>query len=77
MQRNRRRNSVSRAVILQLVLVTAISLKYGLTHHPGWYKLLYVTLPLLVAVNLYPYWKEVRFPGPKDWKWVKPFTLNS
>jgi hypothetical protein len=77
MQQNRRSTSAYKAVILQLVLLTAIGLKYGFTHHPGWYSFLYVTIPLLVAINLSPYWKDVRFPGEKRQKRIKPFTLNS
>ncbi|HEV7330719.1 MAG TPA: hypothetical protein VGN63_06760 [Flavisolibacter sp.] len=73
MQRKRSRFSAYRAVTLQLVLLTAISLKYGLISHPGWYKLLYVTVPLLVAVNLYPKWKGFRIPRLKR---LKPFTVN-
>ena len=77
MQRNRGRFSAYKAVILQLVLLTAIGLKFGFTHHPGWYNILFVTIPLLVAAGLYPYWKDLRFPSIKSPKWLKPFTLNS
>jgi len=73
MQRNRGRFSAYKAVILQLVLLTAIALKYGLVANPGWYKLLYVTIPLLVVVNLYPRWKDFRVSGLKR---LKPSTLN-
>ena len=74
MQRNRGSASAYKAVILQLVLLTAIALKYGLIAHPGWYKLLYVTVPLLVVAILYPYRKGFHIPRLKR---LKPFTLNS
>ena len=74
MHRNHGRFSAARAVILQLVLLTAIALRQGLVAHPGWYKLLYVTLPLLVVTILYIRWKDLRIPSLKR---LKPSTINS
>ena len=74
MQQNRGSFPACKAVILQAFLLTAIALKYGFTSHPGWYKLLYITIPLLVAVSLYSYRKNFRLPNLKK---LKPFTLNS
>lgn len=34
-------------VILLLGLLAIAAIKYGYTHNPNWYKLLYITLPLL------------------------------
>ncbi|HEY1021867.1 MAG TPA: hypothetical protein VGE06_06115 [Flavisolibacter sp.] len=74
MQQNVGRSPVYKPVILLLVLLTAIALKYGFTSHPGWYNLLYVTVPLLVVVNLYPLVKGLKLPRLKR---LKPFTINS
>jgi len=49
MQRNHRKISVANIVILLLVLLNAIVLQQGLVSHPGWYCLLYVTVPLLMV----------------------------
>jgi hypothetical protein len=74
MQQNVGRSPVYKPAILLLVLLSAIALKYGLTSHPGWYNLLYVTVPLLIAVNLYPLVKGLKLPRLKR---LKPFTINS
>ncbi|MBB1283935.1 hypothetical protein HRH25_06085 [Flavisolibacter sp. BT320] len=74
MQQNVGRSPVYKPVILLLVLLSAIALKYGLTSHPGWYNLLYVTVPLLIAANLYPLVKGWKHPRLKR---LKPFTINS
>jgi hypothetical protein len=52
MQRNHRKISVANIVILLLVLLNAIVLQQGLVSHPGWYYLLYVTVPLLMVCIL-------------------------
>ena len=48
MQRNHPVVSVSGIVVLLLVLSNAIVLKHGFVSDGSWYKLLYVTLPLLL-----------------------------
>jgi hypothetical protein len=74
MQHNVDRSSVCKPAVLLLVLLSAIALKYGFTSHPGWYYVLYVTVPLLIAVNLYPLVKGLKLPRLKR---LKPFTINS
>ena len=48
MQRDRQTVSVSGRIVLLLVLFNAVVAEHGLVLNGAWYKLLYVTLPLLL-----------------------------
>jgi len=48
MQRNQQAESICGTVVLLLVLCNAVVLEHGLVAGGVWYKLLFVTLPLLL-----------------------------
>ncbi len=48
MQRNQNKVSAGGVIVLLFVLLNAIVLEQGFVSHPKWYKLAYVTLPLLL-----------------------------
>ena len=52
MQRNHARVSAGNIVILLLVFTNAIVLQQGMIARPEWYRLLYLTLPLLLIAIL-------------------------
>lgn len=48
MQRSQQQASAGGLVMLLIVFLNTIILEQGLTSNPGWYKLAYVTIPLLL-----------------------------
>ncbi len=52
MDQNQGNVSLARFGILLFVLVNAIVLQQGMISHPGWYMLLFVTVPLLLITML-------------------------
>ena len=52
MHRKQAKVSIGNNVILLLVLINAIVLQQGMVSHPGWYRLLPISLPLLLIALL-------------------------
>ncbi len=50
--RNQDKVSIGGMILLVLVLATALILQAGLVHNAGWYRALYISLPLLLIVLL-------------------------
>jgi hypothetical protein len=51
MDGNQNKVSVSGAMITSLALLTAIALEEGFVSDPGWYDVLYITIPLLLILS--------------------------
>jgi hypothetical protein len=47
------------ALLLLLCLLSASVLEAGIAYHPGWYRLLYITVPLLALALLHK-WRSSR-----------------
>lgn len=50
--RNQEKVSIGGMILLVLVIANALILRAALTDHAGWYRALYISLPLLLIVLL-------------------------